>query len=213
MSKLIHLSCILLLLSCGSKKESPAKTMSSLDELKSKLEVGFNQDQSIRKEIMAKMKKGQNTDSLHQVMSIIDSSNQVLALSFLESYGWPKISEIGKPVCYGIFYIVQHGDLEIMKTYLPQLQEMAEQGEAKMTHFAMMKDRVLTEGGKKQIYGTQAMPRKDENGYITNEYYIWPIENVEEVNTLRKEIGFKDTIEEYAEKMDAEFNKNETLIN
>lgn len=61
--------------------------------------------------------------------------------------------------------------------------------------------------GKKQIYGTQAASWvRPEGGQV-----IWPIEDVENVNKRRKEVGFTTTIEENAKRLGAEYNPNEQL--
>ena len=65
----------------------------------------------------------------------------------------------------------------------------------------------MTFQGKKQIYGTQAVNfLRPEAGSV-----IWPIEDVENVNERRKEVGFTTTIEESAKQIGAEFDPLEEL--
>ncbi|MEO0333545.1 MAG: hypothetical protein AAF223_17985, partial [Bacteroidota bacterium] len=82
-------------------------------------------------------------------------------------------------------------------------------GEANATSAAMMEDRVLMYEGKKQLYGSQASGRPKEDG--SSEYFIWPIENPEEVNQRRAKVGFNSTVEENAARMNAIYNPNEEL--
>lgn len=65
--------------------------------------------------------------------------------------------------------------------------------------------------GKKQLFGTQYSPRKDEKGYLTTDYYVWPIENVSGVNSRRDSVGFEKSIEENALELDAVFDVDEEL--
>jgi len=61
--------------------------------------------------------------------------------------------------------------------------------------------------GKRQVYGTQASTRVRR----TNELVIWPIEDAENVNSRRKEIGLMDTIEDYARDLGALYDPSEKL--
>lgn len=74
-----------------------------------------------------------------------------------------------------------------------------------------MKDRILMNEGKKQIYGTQLASRKDDEGGNTLDYYVWPIEDNENVEKLRKEMGFTKSISEYAKEWNTEYNIDEEL--
>lgn len=204
------ISLFFLCIGCSSNQQEAKKSISK-EAIISQLEVGFDNEQNIRKKMIEKMDAGEFDMALNDKMGEIDSINQILAVKYLDTYGWPKISEVGKKLSYGIFYIVQHADTEMMKNYLPQLEKMADMGEAKKKHLAMMTDRVLMDEKKHQIYGTQCAARKDSNGYVTMDQYVWPIENNLIVDSLRKEMGFDDTVVEYAKKMDAEYNLNEPL--
>ncbi len=207
--QLFMMVCVLQ--SCGPKSASSESTL-SIDEMKEQISAAFKKEQEVRKEMVSKIKAGETDTMLNNKMIKMDSVNRILAINFIETYGWPKISEVGKDVSYGIFYIIQHNDTETMKKYLPDLQARANSGEASKKHLAMMTDRVLMDENKKQIYGTQAAPRKDANGYVTNEYYIWPIKNQEKVNDLRRSMGFENTVEEYAANIEASYSQDETMI-
>ncbi|MGE0590451.1 MAG: hypothetical protein AB7O48_17860, partial [Cyclobacteriaceae bacterium] len=60
---------------------------------------------------------------------------------------------------------------------------------------------------KRQVYGTQASTSVRAN----NELVIWPIEEVENVNARRKEVGLIDTIEDYARGLGALYDPEEKL--
>ena len=61
--------------------------------------------------------------------------------------------------------------------------------------------------GKKQIYGTQA----NNNLRPDKKFAIWPIENPQGVNELRKKVGFDTTVEENAARLNAEYKPDEKL--
>lgn len=71
------------------------------------------------------------------------------------------------------------------------LEKSAENGDLQKTDIAMMKDRILMDDGKPQIYGTQISMNQE-----TGEWELYNLENPEYVNQRRKEIGFSP-IEEY----------------
>jgi hypothetical protein len=102
---------------------------------------------------------------------------------------------------------VQHAELDFKEQYFPQLKRLAENGEAKKTLCAMLEDRILMMNGKKQIYGTQA----NNNLRTDKKFAIWPIENPQAVNELRRKIGFDTTVEENARKLNAEYRPDEKL--
>lgn len=63
---------------------------------------------------------------------------------------------------------------------------------------AKMIDRIAIAEGKKQVYGTQMIPKKDpKTGYITNDIEFAPIQNPRFVNKRRQHVGLK-AIEEQA---------------
>lgn len=191
---------------------SCAKNSKEYNELKEQIELGLDRDQEIREKFMEKYQETGNIDlELNQRMGQIDSINQIYAFRFLDKYGYPIYSKDGKKICEGIFYILQHSDQKHMKKYVDELKEAAFKEEASLTHYALMKDRILMNDGKKQVYGSQISSYKDENGHVTNNFFVWPIEDPNKVDSLRKAIGFKTTIAEYAKQMNAAYNVNEPL--
>lgn len=180
--------------------------------LKENIELGLEQDQQVREKFMKKWQETGNIDlELNQKMGEIDSINQIYTFEFLDKYGYPTYSNDGKKLCEGVFYILQHSDQQSMKKYIGELKDAAFNGEASLTHYALMQDRILMNDGEKQIYGSQCSPRKDENGHNTDKNFVWPIRNNEVVDSLRKAMGFKTTIAEYAKRMNADYNKDEQI--
>lgn len=197
----------LLLLSCGSRQEKKTKSLdyaafaNSLDSI---MEV----DQGIRILFSEAMKSGNEVpDSLFEKMDIIDASNQAWVKSRLEEYGWPEKSKIGENAALALFLVIQHAELNDIETYYPQLQQLADMGEAHPAHAAMMLDRMLMYQGKKQVYGTQASGLLRADG----SFVIWPIENPESVNERRIKAGFPNSVEDYAASLEAFYDPMELL--
>ncbi len=167
------------------------------------LEEIFDTDQDIRQKLgsVKEEERGQIIRQMHQ----IDSVNQVQVKAILNQYGWLAKSKVGQKASDAIFYVVQHSNKELMKQYLPDLQKLARQQEASPIHAAMMEDRLLMWEGKKQKYGTQGY------GTPTRKLFIWPIQDPAKVNELRKQVGFPQTVEEYALRMKATYDPNEPL--
>jgi len=137
----------------------------------------------------------------------VDSTNQAKVLPILEKHGWLPKSKVGEKAADAIFYVVQHSNTKTIEKYLPQMEELAKQGEASATNAAKMRDRLLMWKGEKQLYGTQAVDFIRDDRKVA----IWPIEDVENVNKRRQAAGFTTSIEEYANEMDAIFDPKEEL--
>ncbi len=173
------------------------------DSLRRVLEEIYDIDQDIRQQLGSA--KAEERGQVLKQMQQIDSANQVQLKAILNQYGWLAKSKVGQKASDAIFLVVQHSDKELMKQYLPALQKLSQQKEASPTHAAMMEDRLLMWEGKKQKYGTQ--------GFSTpiRKTFIWPIQDPVKVNELRKQVGFPQTIEEYAKQLNAAYDPKEPL--
>ncbi|MCX2739670.1 DUF6624 domain-containing protein [Pontibacter anaerobius] len=201
---------LLMLAGCQNTTETTSTTEEQPDYtlLQKELEEIYDLDQGVR---------DANWDSISAVpgaqrayinrMHQTDSTNQTKMLPILEKYGWLPKSSIGEKAADGIFYVVQHSNTKTIEKYLPQMEELAKQGEASATDAAKMRDRLCMWKGEKQLYGTQAVNFIRGDGT----HVIWPIEDVENVNKRRADVGFTNTIEEYAAEMGATFNPDEEL--
>jgi len=96
--------------------------------------------------------------------------------------------------------VIQHSPK--IKQYIPMVKKAAEAGELPFRLYAMMLDRQLMEEGKEQIYGTQGASFKImKEGKPDVVSMIWPVKDLDKVNSLRKEAGFTETLEEYAKNL------------
>ena len=103
-------------------------------------------------------------------------------LELLDKYGWPTATEVTEYAAAGAAMIINHTDYELRAKYFPMLEQAFKQGEAQPLRYAKMRDRLLVEEGKKQLYGTQW--KFENSGRVPH-----PIEEPEYVDKRRAEIG------------------------
>ena len=136
--------------------------------------------------------KEEYTGDHMSLQMVIDSTNMDFVEKIFKTKGYPGKSMVGESSNMAAWYVLQHNPDKI-PTYLPMIKKAAEEGEISMRAAAMMEDRYLMTEGNPQIYGTQGMRYDDERGA-----FIWPIKDPETVNQRRAQVGYEDTIEEYA---------------
>ena len=122
--------------------------------------------------------------------------NKELVISIIEKCGMPTLNEVTQKQMTAIWLVLQHSTYKHMKKYFPQIEEAVKNGDLSKQQYALMKDRILMDEGKPQIYGSQI-----KNGKL------YKLENPETVNERRKEMGMK-TIENYLKHFNIQFNPN-----
>ena len=108
--------------------------------------------------------------------------NERKLIKLLDKFGWPTATSVTEYAAAGAALIINHTTYEIRSQYFPMLEEAFKQGEAQPLRYAKMRDRLLVEEGKKQLYGTQW---KFENSLRVP----YPIKEPEYVDKRRAEIG------------------------
>jgi len=125
-----------------------------------------------------------------------DHRNQELVISIIEKCGMPTLKEANYKQMDAIWLGIQHSNKKIRKKYFPQIEKAVENGDLSKQQYALMKDRMLMDEGKPQIYGSQI-----KNGKL------YKLENPETVNERRKKMGM-GTIEDYLKYFNIQFNPN-----
>ena len=125
-----------------------------------------------------------------------DHRNQELVISIIEKCGMPTLKEANYKQMAAIWLGIQHSNKKIRKKYFPQIVEAVINGDLSKGQYALMKDRMLMDEGKPQIYGSQI-----KNGKL------YKLENPETVNERRKKMGM-ETIENYLKRFNIQFNPN-----
>jgi hypothetical protein len=144
----------------------------------------------IRNAALPPEEKNKRLESLSEKQAETDKRNMKRLAEIIEQYGWPGNSLVGKEGSLTAFLIVQHGELEEQKKYIPLLREAVGRGEADPAHAAYLEDRILMGEGKKQIYGTQL--RRDE---ATGKLELWPVEDEEHIDARRASVGLEPIAE------------------
>lgn len=108
--------------------------------------------------------------------------NEKKLLELLDKYGWPAASEVTEYAAAGASLIINHTTYALRSKYFPMLEESFKKGEAQPLRYAKMRDRLLVEEGKKQLYGTQWKFEKSVR-------VPHPIEAPEYVDKRRAKIG------------------------
>ncbi len=201
---------------------SPLAAQDTIDvNLKQQLDTLLFKDQILRKIMMGDVRGAEKETALKRLgyplegydqkqwyyINLQDSLNLLEAETILTSYGYPGKSLVGTPANTTIWNVVQHSDK--IETYFPLIEKAGKEGELEMPLVAMMRDRLLMNQGKEQIYGTQVagrqLPVAKENQEAEWFYFVWPSEQPEHVNQLRKQAGFDTTVEESAQSMDVDY--------
>ena len=108
--------------------------------------------------------------------------NEKRLFELLDKYGWPTASEVSEFAAAGAALVINHTTYTIRAKYFPMLEEAFKKGEAQPLRYAKMRDRLLVEEGKKQLYGTQIKFKS-----LVREPH--PINDPEYVDKRRAEIG------------------------
>lgn len=148
----------------------------------------YHTDQNPRGHIIMLSKSDpSNKEALWRIWQEIqrnDSVNLAKTVELLDEYGWIPSSKVGT-ANQALFFVIQHASPDIIEKYLPIFEEASKGNEIPRSLFAKMYDRQQMYAGKPQRYGTQKV-RKDPS---TKEMVLWKIENPDNVNILRKEMG------------------------
>lgn len=177
--------------------------------LKEQLEFLGVEDQTLRFLLPhATEKFGRESKEYDYVWSLINRQDSICEnklTQILKKHGWLGKSRVGNNANQAIWLIMQHSKLETQEKYLPLLKESVANGESEGWHLAFLEDRVLMYNKIKQKFGTQSVW---DNKLKRNK--IYPIEDVENVNQRRQELGL-ESIEEYAESNGHIFDQKKQL--
>ena len=141
----LFLSATIIVFFCASCGETPVNELKISDREKLLVDIknGMEEEQKIRQEFILVLETEGVDLELNNKMGEVDSINQLLVISYLEKYNWPKESEVGRDVAKSFFLIIQHSNLDLMKKHFETFRSLSEIGEANKVEVAMMQDRIL----------------------------------------------------------------------
>lgn len=143
-----------------------------------------------------------STPTIYPVLAMEEKNhkeNTEKLLELLDKYGWPTASQVTEYAAAGAALIINHTNHEIRAKYFPLLEQAFKEGEAQPLRYAKMKDRLLVEEGKEQLYGTQW-------SFENSKRVPHPIEEPEYVDKRRAEVGLGPLSVYLNERFDIEWN-------
>ncbi|GAA2450702.1 DUF6624 domain-containing protein [Streptomyces macrosporus] len=81
----------------------------------------------------------------------------------MDEFGWPSVAAVGEEAATGAWIVAQHADrdLGVQRRALALLERAVERGEDSAYRLAFLRDRVLVNEGRPQVYGTQIADVRD----------------------------------------------------
>ena len=159
------------------------------------LDTIYQKDQGYRhqRDAMEKAygRESKELKSAEKQMKEQDSLNLIKVEKILNERGWLGPDIIGYFGNLTLWLVIQHSAPEIVEKYLPMMSEAVLKGDATANHLGYLVDRNRKDQNRKQIYGSQF-----GNDTLTGEGYVWPLEDPDNVNKRRAEIGL-GTMQEY----------------
>ena len=111
--------------------------------------------QRLRKSLKTMVKADQKPRLAFQDSGKIDERHLQKIQEIFKQYGWVRTSLAGKDASHDFWLLVQHQTPEVQRQILPALEKAANEGEASMSDYTYLYDRVQLGLGKPQRWGTQ----------------------------------------------------------
>jgi hypothetical protein len=102
-------------------------------------------------------------------------------------HGWPTVALVGEHAARCAWKIAQHADrqLDVQRRALSLLEEAVGAGLAGARELAMLRDRVLVNEGRPQVYGTQIA------GVVDGAPVPWPVADPAGMERRRAQVGLE----------------------
>ena len=138
------------------KKELAYEKTLKLPELRKKINLMVLSDQQLRYQKIQTKDKNE-LKAINFEIAETGKKNLAEAKNILNTYGWPKISEIGKDAQNNLWLITQHADHDIrfQEEALNKMKLLLKSDELILENYAFLMDRVLCNLNYLQEYGTQ----------------------------------------------------------
>ena len=138
---------------------------------------------ALREQLHAMVKEDQDARLAfdHARMQAADRKSRSEVLRIFDRHGWITYSLAGKEASNNFWLLVQHQTPEIQRRMLSALKKAAKAGDASMSNYVYLYDRVQIGLGKPQRWGTQVTC---ENGRPV----LSPVDDLTAVERRRKEL-------------------------
>jgi Family of unknown function (DUF6624) len=139
-------------------------------------------------------KEGVLGDGYEPRMEDVHRRNAARLEQIIEQHGWPGRSLVGDDAAEAAWRTLQQAISrpDLIRRYLPLLQQAAAAGEVPNWQPAYVLDRICFFEGQPQVFGTQY--DLDDEGFTT----LWPVEDPGFVNERRKSVGLPPLAEQGA---------------
>lgn len=154
-------------------------------------EIGAK-DQQARQNLNNAVRKAQ-VDSIAlyaEAMQLIDQANQLHVKKILRG-GVPD--DLSREAYKALFLVIDHADIKYQKSCFSHLRKLSTKGHINPHDIATLKDRILMNSGRKQLYGTQTKARPiviiegDTTPQMVN--YVWAVRDPQRLEARRKSVG------------------------
>ena len=122
-----------------------------------------------------------SSETIIKTLRSAQDTNTTELCSILKQYGWPTRDLVGEDGAKSMFYLLRNSATEkLQRDLLPVIIAAVKKGEISKSSFAAYFDRLRTNVGLKQIFGTQATI---QNGFLV----LFPISDEQHVDARRKQ--------------------------
>ena len=122
-----------------------------------------------------------SSETIIKTLRAARESNTIELCSILKQYGWPTRDLVGDDGARSMFFLLRNSATEeLQRDMLPVIIAAVKKGEITKSSFATYIDRLRTNAGLKQIFGTQATIR---DGFLV----LFPIADEQHVDARRKQ--------------------------
>ena len=172
------------------------------ETLAAELESLKQRDLETRSKLLA---EGRLYGSYEAEMQRVHVENAEALDRIVAQHGWPGISMVGIDACRAAWMVAQHSICtpRLQRKFLKLLEEAVGKEDVPAKQAAMLVDRIRFNEDRPQVYGT--VLDWDENGVLG-----CPLENPEEVDKRRKDVGLpplQESIEATGKEIAAEGGK------
>lgn len=178
-------SALLLRLYSSKARRTSTAALITNSSLRTELLKRVTNDQAIRNEWIQHGADKPDKD-IDARMAAIDADNLTRMKEIVRIYRWPGPALVGFDGAEAAFVLVQHANHDFQKDMLPHVRRAFLSGALAGQDYALLLDRVLVAEGRKQVYGTQAMPM---DRWKNREPALDPIEDEAHVDQRRAKLG------------------------
>lgn len=185
------------------QKETPENLIALLDTVWHTEQEPIRLRDSLMKIYGADSKQFQEQQEIYRNNHIV---NEQIVTNILDKYGWPTREMVGEDGNLILCNVIQHSENDIRLKYLPLMRQAVKDNKLEPRLLCRAEDRIATERGDLQIYGTQIKYYPE-----TKTLNVWPLFDPVNVDKRRSEIGLGPIAEFLKNRFEIEWNVSEQI--